>query len=148
MARVSTYLNFVGKTEEAFLFYRDVFQTEFLETMGVAIMKIKDAPADPNMPPMSEADLNCVMHVELPITAGHVLMGTDFLESMGQMRSLGNNVSINLEPDTREETARLFDLLSVDGSEVMPLEDMFWGALFGTCVDRFGTRWMFNGPAA
>ena len=30
----------------------------------------------------------------------------------------------------------------------MPLQDMFWGAYFGTCVDRYGTRWMFNGPAA
>jgi len=29
MARVSTYLNFPRCTEEAFLFYRSVFKTEF-----------------------------------------------------------------------------------------------------------------------
>ncbi len=29
MARTSTYLNFDGKTEEAFNFYRTVFGTEF-----------------------------------------------------------------------------------------------------------------------
>ncbi|RYD32471.1 MAG: VOC family protein, partial [Verrucomicrobiaceae bacterium] len=29
MPRVSTYLNFPGNTEEAFAFYRSVFQTEY-----------------------------------------------------------------------------------------------------------------------
>ena len=30
MARVTTYLNFAGNTEEAFLFYKSVFKTEFI----------------------------------------------------------------------------------------------------------------------
>ena len=30
MARVSTYLNFMGNTEEAFEFYRTVFGTDYL----------------------------------------------------------------------------------------------------------------------
>ena len=36
MARVSTYLNFMGNTEEAFEFYRSVFGGEFttLDRMG------------------------------------------------------------------------------------------------------------------
>ena len=26
----------------------------------------------------------------------------------------------------------------------MPLQDTFWGAHFGTLIDRFGIGWMFN----
>ena len=53
-----------------------------------------------------------VMHVELPILGGHVIMATDMVESMGHELRVGNNTTINLEPDTREETQRLYDALS------------------------------------
>jgi PhnB protein len=140
MARVSTYLNFMGKTEEAFRFYASVFGAEITEP----IMRLTDGPDMPGAPALSDADKNLVMHVELPILAGHVLQGTDMLESMGHHLTVGNNVTISLEPDTRAETQRLFDALSAGGSEVSPLADMFWGALWGTCLDRYGIRWMFN----
>ena len=140
MARVSTYLNFMGDTEEAFAFYKQVFGTEYL---GVT-MRNGDMPRDPNGPTFSEDDLVKIMHIELPITAGHVLMGTDMLESMGHELRIGNNTTINLEPDTREETERLFAALSEGADDVGPLMDMPWGALWGTCLDRFGVRWMFN----
>ncbi len=47
------------------------------------------------------------MHVELPILGGHVLMGTDAVESMGHKLVMGTNVSLNLEPDSRVEAATL-----------------------------------------
>ena len=84
------------------------------------------------------------MHVELPITGGHHLMGTDAPESMGFKVSFGNNIYINLEPDTREETKRLFDALLTGGTLTMELQDMFWGAYFGSCTDKYGVQWMFN----
>ena len=93
---------------------------------------------------MTEADLNLVMHIELPILAGHVLMGTDAPESMGLTVTPGNNVHLNLEPDTRTEAERLFHALAEGGKIEMPLQDMFWGAYFGSLVDRFGIHWMFN----
>ncbi len=140
MARVSTYLNFPCNTEAAFLFYKSVFRTEF----SAPIHRLGEAPPQPGQPPMSEADKNLVMHVELPILAGHVLMGTDAPESMGFKLMTGNNISINLEPDTRAETERLFTALSEGGTVLMPLQDMFWGAYFGQLADRFGMQWMFN----
>lgn len=140
MARVSTYLNFPRSTEAAFLFYRSVFESEF----SGPIARFKDIPADPNQPPMADDDKNLVMHVELPILAGHVLMGTDAPESMGFTITPGNNVYINLEPDTRSETERLFKALSDGGKIEMPLQEMFWGGYFGSLVDQFGIRWMFN----
>lgn len=140
MARTSTYLNFMGNTEQAFEFYKATFQSEF--TGG--IHRMGDVPPAPDMPTLSDKEKTMVMHVELPITGGHVLMGTDALESMGHTVTFGNNFSINLEPDTRAEAERLFAALSAGGKITMPLTDMFWGAYFGTLVDRFGVQWMVN----
>ncbi len=140
MARVSTYLNFPRSTEEAFLFYKSVFDSEFSMPIG----RFGDMPACEGQPPLAEADKSLVMHVELPILGGHVLMGTDAPESMGFTVTPGNNVYINLEPDTRTETDRLFSALSDGGKIEMPLQEMFWGGYFGSLVDKYGVRWMFN----
>lgn len=63
---------------------------------------------------------------------------------MGFKLNQGNNVYINLEPDRRAETERLFVALAAGGVVEMQLQDMFWGAYFGSLTDRFGIRWMFN----
>lgn len=140
MARVSTYLNFSRNTEEAFNFYKSVFGGEF--TGGIS--RFGDVPPSDEMPPMKEGDKNLVMHIALPILDGHYLMGTDAPESMGFNVNFGNNVHINLEPDSREETRRLFDALSDGGKVTMELQDMFWGDYFGSLTDKFGVQWMFN----
>ncbi len=139
MARVSTYLNFSGKTEEAFHFYRSVFRTEFVGP----IARFGEAPAHPDHP-LSDADKQLVLHIELPILGGHMLMGTDAVESMGMLVTTGNNMHLNLEPDTRDEAKRLFDALADGGQVRIPLQDMFWGAYFGSLVDRYGINWMVN----
>jgi PhnB protein len=140
MAKVSTYLNFMGKTEEAFNFYKAAFRSEF----AGAFMRMGDVPPGPGMPALTDAEKQLVMHVELPILGGHVIMGTDTLESMGHKLTVGNNVSINLEPDTRAEADRLFKELSEGGKVAMPMMDMFWGSYWGSFEDKFGTRWMIN----
>jgi PhnB protein len=140
MSRVSTYLNFERNTEQAFEFYRSVFGGEF----DGPVHRMGQAPAAPGQPPLADADRNLVMHVALPILGGHVLMGTDAPQSMGFSLNAGNNVYINLEPDTRAETDRLFNALAAGGEVQMALQDMFWGAYFGSLRDRFGVQWMFN----
>lgn len=143
MPRVSTYLNFMGNTEEAFSFYREVFGGEFNDPVS----RMSDMPSDPSNP-LPDAEKNMIMHIELPILGGHVLMGTDMLESMGHTLRVGNNVTLNLELEDRGETERLFGLLAEGSTEVAPLTDMPWGAYWGCCLDRFGIRWMFNCVAA
>jgi len=141
MARVSTYLNFTRNTEEAFNFYRSVFGGEFNDGR---IARLGDVPPSAEGPQIAEEDKNLVMHIELTIVGGHVLMGTDAPESMGFKLNFGNNVHINLEPDSRTETKKLFDALSAGGIVTMELQDMFWGAYFGSCTDKFGVHWMVN----
>jgi PhnB protein len=141
MARVSTYLNFPDHTEEAFNFYKAVFKTEF---NGNGIMRFGDIPPQEGQPPMADNLKNLVMHVELPTLGGHVIMATDAPEAMGFKVNFGNNVYINLEPDTRGQTDELFNALSAGGKVEMPLQDMFWGDYFGSCKDKYGVQWMFN----
>ena len=140
-SRVSTYLNFPGNTEEAFNFYKSVFKTEF---SGKGIQRFGDIPAEGGHPPVADNVKKMVLHVELPILGGHVLMATDSPKEMGFTLGKGNNMHICLEPSTRAETKKLFDALSKGGTATMPLEDMFFGSYFGTCTDRFGINWMFS----
>ena len=142
MARTSTYLNFNRNAEEAFYFYKSIFGGEF--GCNGEISRFGDMPLSEGNPPIPEADKNLVMHIELPILGGHVLMGADVPESMGLSLLFGNNVNINLEPDTKTETKRLFDALSKEGKITMELQDMFWGAYYGSCTDKHGIQWMFN----
>ncbi len=140
MARVSTYLNFERQTEEAFNFYKTVFGGDFTDT----IHRMGEVPPQPGQPALSEEDKKLVMHVELKILGGHSLMGTDAPESMGFKVNFGNNIYINLEPDNRAETEKLFNALSAGGKVEMPLQEMFWGDYFGSCKDKYGVQWMFN----
>ena len=139
--RVSSYLNFPGNTEEAFNFYRTVFGTEF---SGKGIQRFGDIPADAGHPPVADAVKKMVLHVELPILGGHILMATDSPKEMGFDLSQGSNMHICVEPSTKAETKKLFDALSKGGNVSMPLQDMFFGAYFGAFTDRFGINWMFN----
>ncbi len=140
MAKVSVYLNFSRNTEEAFMFYKSVFGTEFVGN----IARMGDVPTTEGQPPMAEADKSLVMHVALPLLGEFVLMGTDAPESMGFTVQSGNNMFINLEPDTRKEADALFAKLSEGGKIGMPLQQMFWGDYFGSLTDKFGIQWMFN----
>lgn len=140
MATVSTYLNFARETEEAFRFYKSVFGTEF----EGEISRFDSVPEQEGQLPIPEEDKKLIMHIALPILGGHVLHGTDAPKSMGFDLNQGNNVYINLEPDTREETDELFKGLSENGTVEMELQDQFWGAYFGSLIDKYGLRWMFN----
>lgn len=140
MAKVSIYLNFNGNTEEAFNFYEKAFDTKIIgETM-----RMGDIPPHEGQVELSEKDKNLVMHTMLELPGGVMLMGTDATGSMGMKVEFGNNIYINLEPDTRTETDNLFNKLSEGGKIELQPQEMFWGDYYGSCVDKFGVQWMFN----
>jgi PhnB protein len=84
------------------------------------------------------------MHVALEIFDGYLIMGTDAPESMGFKLNAGNNVYINIEPDTREEADKIFNAMSVQGKIEMPMQEVFWGAYYGAFKDKYGVQWMVN----
>ena len=141
MATINPYLNFNGNTEEAFNFYKSVFGGEF-----AAVMRFGDFQQSEGCEEMkvAENELDKIMHIALPIGNGNVLMATDALESMGQKLTEGNNFSISVSADSKEEADRLFKGLSEGGKVEMPLADAFWGAYFGMLQDKLGVRWMVS----
>lgn len=141
MASTGTYINFKRETEAAFLFYKEVFGGEF---EGNGMIRMGDAPPQDGQPPMDAADSQLVMNVGLRITGNHLLMGTDAPDSFGFHLNAGNNVYINVMPDSREEADRLFAALSVEGKIESPMSDMFWGDYWGSFADKFGMQWMIT----
>src|SRR3954470_12069854 len=116
---------------------------KFSEQNFHPMMRMKDMPARDGAPLLAEADKNKVIHVALPILGGTEIMATDMRESMGQKLIEGNNFTISLNPDTKEEADRLYNELSEGGTDTVAPHDEFWG-YWGTSKDRFGIRWMFN----
>ncbi|MDP4198082.1 MAG: VOC family protein [Bacteroidota bacterium] len=135
MKIVNPYFNFPGKTEEAFNFYKSVFGGEFL-----FLQRFKDTP---QAGPISPDEANGIMHVSLKVGES-TLMGTDAVESAGHKVTMGNNVNLSLETDSREEADRIFKGLSPGASNIMPLQDMFWGSYWGSLKDKYGVCWMVN----
>ena len=141
MGKTNIYLNFQGNTEEAFNYYKSVFKTDW----AAPFMRMGDMPKQEGMPELSDAENKMVMHVSLPILGGTNIMGTDMLESMGHKLIIGNNTTISLETDSKEEADRIYNALSKGGTDCVAPHDEFWG-YWGVCLDRFGIRWMFNVP--
>lgn len=136
MAAINPYLNFLGNTEEAFNFYKSVFGGEF-----AMIQRFKDTPESDKL---SAEEQNKLMHIALPIGNGNVLMGTDALESMGHTLTVGNNFSLSISADSKEEAEKIFNGLAEGGDVEMAMQDTFWGAYFGMTADKFGIKWMVN----
>jgi PhnB protein len=138
MVKSNVYLNFKGNCEEAFNFYKSVFDVEF-EYIG----RFKD------MPPMEEhplapEDAEKIMHVSIRLGDGTSIMGSDVGSKWEEYHQAGTNFHISLQTDSREETEKLFNALSEGGQVMMPLGDTFWGAYFGMFTDKFGIGWMVN----
>jgi PhnB protein len=135
MITINPYLNFPGNTEEAFNFYKSIFGGEF-----VMIQRFGDTPEAERVPAEQK---DKIMHIALPV-GGSVLMATDALESMGHKITAGTNFHLSVNPDSKEETDKLFAAMSEGGKITVPLAQMFWGDYFGMCTDKFGIQWMFS----
>jgi PhnB protein len=140
MTAVNPYLTFTNNCEEAFEFYRSVFGGEF-----AAVLRMTDIDCGV---PVSAQNEKLIMHIALPISEGSVLMGSDAPEGFGPPLQMGNNFSVAVAPDTREEADRLHAGLSAGGAATMPMADAPWGDYFGMVTDKFGVQWLINQRSA
>ncbi|WP_159633812.1 VOC family protein [Sphingobacterium composti Ten et al. 2007 non Yoo et al. 2007] len=139
MAKIHAYLNFNGNCEEAFNFYKNVFNKEFN-----GIYRFGDMPADPNYP-LADADKNKIMHIGMAITEHTMLMGSDCLESFGQIAKSGTSAYIMLDVDSTDEAQHIYNKLSVNAQNMeMELEETFFAELFSSFIDQFGIAWMIH----
>ncbi len=139
MPKVNIYLTFNGNCEEAFNFYKSIFGGEF-PYLG----RFGEMPPQEGQPPLPESMANQIMHVSLPISAETMLMGSDTGGEWAAQFKQGNNFSVALHGDSRENADTLFNGLSVGGVVTMPMNQTFWGDYFGMCTDKFGINWMVS----
>ncbi len=135
MTTLNPYLHFGDNCEAAFAFYHGVF--------GGEAPRISRFNEMPNAENMSANEGELVMHAELSIGQGSVLMGSDRPAAMGE-NIVGNNFAVSIHPESEEEAKRLFDGLAAGGKVMMPLNQTYWGATFGMLTDKFGVQWMVH----
>jgi PhnB protein len=135
MAQLTPYVFFNGNCREAMAFYEEVLGAE------LTMQAVGDTPAAEHMPPDARQK---IMHAA--ITRGEpkeaILMASDWMGRGGFVQ--GNAISLSLHCTSDEEIETLFAGLSSGGAVGQPLADQFWGAKFGTLVDKFGIAWMLN----
>jgi PhnB protein len=113
-------------------FYRDCLGGELtLQTIG-------ESPLADRMP---EQMKDCILHSTLT-NDSLVLLGSDMAPSSGLVK--GNAVSLSLDCASEDEIRECYFKLSAGGTSDYPLEETFWGALFGGLTDRFGHHWLLN----
>ena len=101
------------------------------------------------MPPqdgteLSEDDKNKIMHVSMPISKETILMGSDVGGEWARGLKIGNNITLFIAAESREQADHFFSKLSEGGKVSMPMDNTFWGSYFGMCTDRFDINWMID----
>ena len=137
MSKLNTYLTLDGNCEEVFNFYKSVFGGEF-----TSFNRFSEMPEDPNFE-IEESDKNKVMHVSLPI-GDSTLMGSDAIGDSLKKLEIGNNFSVSITANTKDEADRVFSSLSEEGIVTLQIEKTFWGSYFGMLTAKFGIQWMVS----
>lgn len=105
------------------------------------VTKFKDMPPEF---PVAENDKEKLMHISLDINKDLILMGSDTTSQYAPSFAKGNNISISINAESKEETDRIFNALSKGGKPTMPLANTFWGSYFGMLTDQYGINWMIS----
>ena len=133
---LNPYINFDGQAREAMEFYKEVFGGELnLNTFG-------DFGGDQGGDPEHQAVTDKIMHGQLTTSSGFTLMAAD--TPPGMPFQPGNNISVSLSGDDRDELMGYWTKLAEGGQTPVPMEKQMWGDEFGMCVDKFGVSWMVN----
>lgn len=139
MPTVNVYITYQGNCRAAFDFYKSVFGGEF-----ASINTFDEMPQQEGLPSVPDEMKDWIMHVSLPISKETILMGSDTGGEWAPNFTVGNNFSISVNADTKEEADRIFKALSAGGKVTMPMENTFWGSYFGMLTDKFGISWMVS----
>lgn len=132
MTQIKSYLTFNGNCREAMTFYQQCLGGELqLQTVG-------DSPLSEKMPQQMK---ECILHATLKHN-NLELMATDMVSEEGLR--VGNSISLMLDCNSEDEIRSLYKKLSSGGKATHPLENSFWGALFGDLTDKFGNHWLLH----
>ncbi len=138
MTKLNPYLTFLGNCEEAFNYYKSVFGGDFSY-----VGRFSEMPPQEGVE-LSEDDKNKIMHISLPISEETILMGSDTGGEWAPKTVIGNNISLSITAESKEDADRFFNGLSEGGRTTMPMAQTFWGDYFGMCTDQYNINWMIS----
>ena len=130
--KIIPYINLTGNAEEAMNFYKDVFGGT------IEIMRWSEMPPDPKIP-LDDAWRSKVMHGTLSIRDDVTVFLSDSL--MEADSPFNNNVFIHVVFDSEAELRKSFEALSAGGQVNMPVQETFWGSVYGDLRDKYGITW-------
>lgn len=132
MKTIHSYLTFNGNCREAMQFYQNCLGGE------LSFQTIGESPLSEKMP---ERMKKCILHSELK-NEKMVLFGSDMVAEKGLIK--GNTISLALLCKSEKEIKDCYQKLSTGGEQTHPLEETYWGALFGGLKDKYGNNWLLN----
>lgn len=130
--KITSYLTFSGNCREAMTFYHECLGGE------LELMTIGNSPMADRMPQEMK---NSILHASLQ-KGKLTLTGSDMVGEQGLNR--GNAVSLMLDCESEEEIRSRYHKLAAGGNPTHPLENTFWGALFGGLTDQYGNYWLLH----
>ena len=134
MANINSYLTFNGNCLEAMTFYKECLGGELtVQTVGELPL-----PHNEPLPPCLE---NCIVHAIL-VNDALVLTASDMVPENGLIK--GNSVSLLLNCNSEAEAREYYNKLATGGEATHPLENTFWGAIFGDLTDKYGNQWLIS----
>ena len=132
MSYINSYLTFGGNCREAMSFYKDCLGGELtFQTVG-------ESPMAAEMPDEMKA---YILHSTLS-NGALTLMGSDMVSNEGLIT--GNAIALMLNCNSEEELKRCYEKLAAGGVATHPVENTFWGAMFGDLIDKFGNHWLLH----
>jgi predicted 3-demethylubiquinone-9 3-methyltransferase (glyoxalase superfamily) len=126
--KISTFLMFEGKAEEAMTFYLSLFE-------DAEVLDITRYGADGLGPE------GTVQHATFAL-AGQQFMCID--SAIEHEFGFTPAISLYVQCENEAELDRLYRALVQDGTELMPLGSYGFSAKFGWINDRFGVSWQLN----
>ena len=115
---------------QAIEFYKDIFSAEIAQE----ITMLEDVPG-------MEKHTGKVGHATLKIGESKFFIN-DHLDEYPLEQ--GDFIQFVLDLETEDKLRTAFDQLKVDGEVVQELQEVFWGALFGSVKDKFGITWQIH----
>jgi predicted 3-demethylubiquinone-9 3-methyltransferase (glyoxalase superfamily) len=125
--KITTFLMFEGRAEEAMRFYTSLFDGEVLSVDRYG--------------PDQDGLEGTVRHALFSL-AGQSFMCID--SPARHAFGFTPSVSLYVQCDTEDEIEGLFRQLAEGGQELMPLGSYGFSARFGWVNDRFGVSWQLN----
>jgi PhnB protein len=131
MSRIASYFTFNGNCKEVMNSYKACLRGElYFQTVG-------ESPLTEKLPQTMKDYI-----LQATLKKGNILlMGTDMTDNN---LVKGNTTATLIDCTSKDEVNAYYANLSEGGNHMHPLEETFWGGLFGGVTDRYGNRWLFH----